>query len=217
MRRYYRLAAPGAAFAAIGGLLLLLAPLPAFRLVGGYATSGGYALALQVVLTLFLLTAVDDLQQPLPVDALARGDRAVAGRSTMTTSDIRHALLPFYLRRPLAALFLAFGVATSLAALLIGWVDPNRSSEVTLAAVLVVTALVQLPALAWGLPGWCAGFAAGSALALVRFGGEDFEARARVWLPLVVGLWGLWGLVYGVKSLTRLGMTRRKGRDMAAV
>jgi hypothetical protein len=217
VRRYYRLAAPGAAFAAIGGLLLLLAPLPEFRLVGGYVTSGGYALALQVVLTLFLLTAIDDFQQPLPVDAPARGDRAVAVRSTMSTSDTRHALLHLYRRRPLAALFLAFGVATSLAALLIGWLDPNRSSEVALAAVLVVTALVQLPAPAWGLPGWCAGFATGSVLALAGFGDEDLEARVLGWLPLVVGLWALWGLVYGVTSLTRSRMARHKGHDMAAV
>ncbi|TWF76901.1 hypothetical protein FHX44_112799 [Pseudonocardia hierapolitana] len=206
MRR--RLAAPGVAFATIGGLLVALTPLPTFTLKGGLATSGGYALALQIVLSLFLLAAIDDLPQSSPVDMSARrGGRPITPGYTDTTSDIRLALLRFYLWHPLSALFLAFGLATSLAALLIGLL-PARS-EAALIAVLLATALAQLSRLGLGYFGWCAGYAAGSVLALIRFDpSREPGSTQLVWLALVGGLWTFWGAIYGVKWLNR----RRHGQ-----
>jgi hypothetical protein len=82
-------------------------------------------------------------------------------------------------------------------------------SEAALATVLVATALVQVPALAPGFFGWCAGLAAGSVLAVIRFDPEaDRAAVAQRWISLVVGLWAVWGLYYGAMVLRR----RRKAR-----
>jgi hypothetical protein len=207
VRRYLRLAAPAASFALVGGALLVFAPLPGFELRGGIATSGGYALALQIVLTLFLLGGVDD---PLMVDWPSRDSRRRTLGTARVVSDVRRALPRFYLWRPLPALFLAFGVSTSLAVVLIGLLDKSdsfeldsvsvRHSELVLAAILTVTALLQMPRLAPGFLGWCAGFAAGSALAQLRFDPPVHLYTALSWLTLVVVLWGL---TKGVVTLRR--------------
>ena len=44
MNRFYRLLAPAVTYSAVGTALLFIAPLPAFRLYGGLATAGLYAL-----------------------------------------------------------------------------------------------------------------------------------------------------------------------------
>jgi hypothetical protein len=209
VRRYSRLAAPGLAFAAIGGLLLVLAGRPAFALVGGLKTSGAYALALQVVLASFLLAAVDDLRQPFTADPHDYEPDRATPSTAHATSHIRHALPRFYLCRPLPASLLAFGLATSLAALLIGSLDPARVvhlddagsvslSEAVLAALLIVSSLAQLPVLDRGFFGWCVGFGAGCFVALRQFERDAGVApNPFTWLALVVGLVVVGGIVYG--------------------
>src|SRR5215217_1077372 len=61
MARMYRLLSPSLVFAAVGLAVLVVGEMPWFHLRGGLATTGGYALALQVVLSALLLSAIDDL------------------------------------------------------------------------------------------------------------------------------------------------------------
>jgi hypothetical protein len=204
MRYYYRLAAPGAAFAGIGILLLVLAPLPNFTLIGGLTTSGGYALAIEVVLSMFLLATIDDLQQPLATDAHASVGDAVNPGARDITPDIRSALRDFYRKRPLPALLLGFGLSTSVAALLIGafegvsWMVPT---EVVIAVILVLSSVVQLPTVGRGFFGWTVGFTLGSGIALHQFEREvNRGPQTTAWLALVAGLWALGGIAYGVKA-----------------
>jgi hypothetical protein len=175
-----RLAAPAAGFAVVGTALVVFGTLPHFRLIGGLATSGGYALALQVVLALFLLGGLGDMRQPLIVAAPAssRRPRPDPGRPVF---DMRRALVRYYLSRPVPAFFLALGLATSLGTLLVGLLDEPyrhisvgsfmwvRWSEAVSAAVLAVAALVQTRTPGLGFVGWCPGFALGSVLTQLVF------------------------------------------------
>ena len=117
MRRQLRLAAPAGSFAAVGVILLAFGASPEMRLRGGFTTSGGYALALQLLLALFLLAVIDDLQEPLPTERPGAGRLLATGRAA-SPSNIHFPLLQFYLSNPLAALLLAFGLASSLGVLL---------------------------------------------------------------------------------------------------
>lgn len=207
--RRLRLAGPAIAFAAVGGILLVFGPYPEMRLRGGFTTSGAYALALQVVLALFLLAVVDDLQQPLPKQRSGRGRLFAIGR--VAPANLRTALLQFYLSNPLAALFLSFGLAASLGVLLSGLLDGEwyapmlldsglARSAVPMAALLVVTSLAQLPTPGAGLPGWCVGFAAGSCLAQIHFVAQvDVNRTWQASFVIVGALTVLWGLAHVVR------------------
>lgn len=213
MHRRLRLAGPAIAFATVGVVLLVFGPEPEMRLKGGFATSGAYALALQLVLASFLLAVVDDLQQPLPRERPRRGRLLATGRVVPT--DIRPALRQFYLSSPLAALFLALGLASSVGVLLSGLLGDAGSasrlldsglarSAVPMAVLLVATSLAQVPARRAGLPGWCVGFAAGSSLAQIRFvAGVDVDLTWQVPLVIVVALVLLWGAAHSVHSARR--------------
>jgi hypothetical protein len=223
MRRRLRLAAPAIAFATVGAILLVFGPSSEMRLKGGFATSGAYALALQLVLTLLLLAVIDDLQEPLPREQPARGHLLATGH--VVSADIRRALLQFYLSNPLAALLLAFGLASSLGVLLTGLLDgvayaPRlvdsglTRSAVTMGVLLVVTSLAQLPARRAGFPGWCVGFAIGSTLVQIQFvAGIDIERTWRTALVTVVALLVLWGVAHVVAAVrgARPGIHHRVG------
>lgn len=199
MRRYYRLAAPGAAFAAIGVLLLVLAPLPSFTLVGGLVTSGCYALAVQIVLTMLLLAAIEDLQQPLDGHGGAGGTA-----STGTGSNLRGALLDFYRRHPLPAALLGFGLATSVTAVFVGalgGVPQMAPTAVVVALLLVLSSVVQVPAVGRGFFGWTAGAALGGFLALQRFDRvASFAPLLIASIVLLALLWVLGGIAYAVRK-----------------
>jgi hypothetical protein len=214
MRRRLRLAGPAMAFAAVGGVLLVFGHNPEMRLEGGFATSGGYALALQLVLALFLLAVIDDLQEPLPMSRPGVGRLHATCRAM--PADIRLALLQFYLVSPLAALALSFGFASSLGVLLSGLLDGTESaprlldnglarSAEPMAVLLVVTSLAQLPARRAGVLGWCVGFAAGSSLAQIQFvAGVDIGLTWQRALVIVVALVVLWGIAHGVHTARRI-------------
>jgi hypothetical protein len=156
VRRSEHLAAPAAAFAVVGLALLVLGDSREFQLIGGLTTSGSYALALQVVLALFLLGGVDDLHQPLIVGSSVRNGRRRGPDTDRPLFDMRHALARYYLTRPLPAFFLALGFSVSLTTVFIGLLDGTdhkiwlgsfewvRWSEVAAAAILAVATLVQI-------------------------------------------------------------------------
>jgi hypothetical protein len=212
VRRRLRLAAPAIAFGAVGAILLLFGPDPEMRLKGGFATSGAYVLALQLVLASFLLAVIDDLREPLP-----REERPVHGHfltsGEVVPEDIRRALLQFYLSSPLAALLLAFGLASSLGVLLSGLLDGAAyaprlidsglpRSAVAMGALLLLTSLAQLPAPRAGFLGWCVGFTAGSALARIQFvAGVDIDRTWQISLIAVVALIALWGVAHIVTAV----------------
>ncbi len=192
MRHRLRLAAPAAAFSAIGGVLLAVGTYTDLRMVGGFTTSGAYALALQIVLSLLLLAVIDDLREP----PLMRATTRWGGRQVTINSGIRSDLWQFYLGNPLASAALAFGLATGTGVLLSGLLDGSRMlggaiapSAGPMAVLMVATALAQLPGRALAFLGWCTGFAAGSALAQIRFvPGIDVDLTAQLAIVLVVTL-----------------------------
>lgn len=206
MRRSERLSAPAASFAVVGTALLIFGAAPAFQMRGGLTTSGGYALALQIVLALVLLGGVDVLSRPLIAVTSTRNGRRRPdpGRPLF---DIRRALARHYLSRPAPAFFLALGFSVSLATMLIGLLDhPDRRvalgsllvmpwSEVASASILVVATLVQIRRPGPGFLGWCPGFAVGNALTQISF---DADAEAGLtwltWLGLALLLSLLWVL-----------------------
>jgi hypothetical protein len=223
MRRRLRLAAPAIAFAAVGAILLFFGPSPELRLKGGFATSGAYALALQLVLASFLLAVIDDLQEPLPRERPMTG---LVTSGEVVPEDIRRALLHFYLSSPIAALLLAFGLASSLGVLLSGLLDGAAfaprlidsglpRSAVAMGVLLAVTSLAQLRARRAGFPGWCVGFAAGSTLAQIQFvAGVDINRTWQISLIAVVALVALWGAAHAVSVVrgTRPATHHRVGR-----
>lgn len=190
MHSRYRLSAPAAAFALIG-TMLLLTPDMGFQLRGGLATSGSYALALQVVLALLLLAVIDDLHDPQPPTTGYGGHSASPPDPAF---DIRQALMHFYAWKPVPMSFAAFGLATSLTAIAIGLFDrpgvfrfaeyPGmalRHSEIVMGTVIVAMALLQLRKARWGYFGWCVGTAVGTAAAEIQM---DPEAQLS---PTVIG------------------------------
>lgn len=212
MRRSERLSAPAASFAVVGMALLIFGAAPAFQMRGGLTTSGGYALALQIVLALVLLGGVDELSRPLIVTSTRNGRRTPdPGRPLF---DMRRALARHYLSRPVPAFFLALGFSVSLATVLIGLLDhPDRRvtfgsvlwmpwSELASASILVVATLVQIRRPRPGFLGWCPGFAVGSALTQVWF---DADAEAGLtsltWLGLALLLSVLWVLAGAAMAL----------------
>jgi hypothetical protein len=213
VRRRLRLAAPAIAFGAVGAILLLFGPNPEMRLKGGLATSGAYVLALQLVLASFLLAVIDDLQEPLPRERPVHGHFLTSGE--VVPEDIRRALLQFYLSSPLAALLLAFGLASSLGVLLSGLLDGAAyaprlidsglpRSAVAMGALLLLTSLAQLRARRVGFLGWCVGFAAGSALAQIQFvAGVDIDRTWQISLIAIVALIVLWGVAHIVSAVRR--------------
>lgn len=201
--RTVRLAAPAVAFVIVGFLLLVLAPDLEARVRGGLPTLAGYALAIQVVLGLLLLVVIDDMR-----------DMAMS-RATDAGLDLRRAVARFYRRHPLAALFLAAGLALSLSVMGIGLFDRQwnnftlgtlfvRPSEVALAVVLLVTALVQLRRADNGFFGWCVGFALGAAVAQLELNAGDVFPTLSTWGGYAAGL-----CVLGM--LVRLIMHQRRG------
>jgi hypothetical protein len=219
VRRSAHLAAPAAGFAVVGLALLVFGGSREFQLVGGLTMSGSYALALQVVLALLLLGGIDDLRQPLIVGTSARNGRHRTPDTSRLLFDMRHALMRYYLSRPLPAFFLAFGLSVSLVTALIGLLDGTghlmgpgslgalRWSEVAAASILAVATLVQVRRPRPGFLGWCPGFAVGSALTHLVFDPQT-DQTGLTWLGLARLLSVLWALALAAVALTR----RRRGR-----
>jgi hypothetical protein len=216
VRRSAHLAYPAASFATVGVVLLIFGNLPGLRLVGGLTTSGTYALALQVVLALFLLGGVDDLPQPLIAAASTRKIRRGSPDPGRPLFDMRRALARYYATRPLPAFFLALGFSMSLTTLLIGVLDiPSRQielgslmvvrwSEMASAVILALATLVQARRPGPGFLGWCPGFAIGTATTQLVFDPQaDSGYTLLSWFTVVVLLSAVWVLAFVAAALRR--------------
>jgi hypothetical protein len=186
-----RLAAPAFGAAALGALVILLAPFEYFQLVGGLVSAGLYTAALQLVLGCFLLVVIDDFRDPEGLLETAREDRRSGKSSTDAIFSTRRTLIRFYLRKPGPALCLGFGLATTTSTIAIGLLDSSPihlfssapyPSELLLAGITAVTALPQLVKRGTGYFGWCWGMAAGASLTQLQLGvTNDRDATLLGW------------------------------------
>jgi len=119
MTRLYRLLSPGIVFAALGLVVLANSKWSWFQFRGGLAIIGLYALALQIVLSALLISAIDDLSGSSPWHFAGRRVGKLIRISTQPVS-FRRSLAEFY-RRPFWPVFLlGFGLAASLSAVAAG-------------------------------------------------------------------------------------------------
>src|SRR5690242_2954437 len=122
MARLVRLLSPGVIFASLGVIVLVAGKWPWFHLRGGLVTLGLYTLALQIVLSALLISAINDLSSSGPAFGGKRfglGTGELLDISAQPISFSR-ALIEFY-RRPFLPLFLlGFGLGASLSALVVG-------------------------------------------------------------------------------------------------
>jgi len=216
-RRTYRLLAPSLVFTAVGVLVLWLGSSPRFQLRGGLAMAGAFALVLQVVVSLFVITSIDDLGERRH-DA---GRRSLAPALTgQRDASLQHLTFPqavaqFYLQSAVAMALFAFGLAASLSAIVDGRLADQdftqngyHPSEIVLAALLVAGAIFLAVAgtragYIGGYFGWCVGFAFAAVLGQERFIAETDEGSTlSTWIKLVVILAVarilLWAVVKGV-------------------
>ena len=216
-RRTYRLLAPSLVFTAVGVLVLWLGSSPRFQLRGGLAMAGAFALVLQVVVSLFVITSIDDLGERRH-DA---GRRSLAPALTgQRDASLQHLTFPqavaqFYQQSAVAMALYAFGLAASLSAIVDGRLADQdftqngyHPSEIVLAALLVAGAIFLAVAgtragYIGGYFGWCVGFAFAAVLGQERFIAETDEGSTlSTWIKLVVILAVarilLWAVVKGV-------------------
>jgi hypothetical protein len=154
--RLYRLLSPGILFASVGLAVLLVSGWPWFQMRGGLATTGGLAFALQFVLSMVALSAIDDLaHSSTPAFAGGRAGRGSGGLIEISTRPISfsQAFLELHRRTFWPAFLVAFGAGATLSALVAGAFrdyspvpvlskfGTNRT-EVILGVMLVVGAII---------------------------------------------------------------------------
>jgi hypothetical protein len=228
-RRTYRLLAPGLVFTAVGVLVLWLGPSPHFQLRGGLAMAGVFALVLQIVVSLFIITSIDDLGERRHDAGRRSLAPALTGQRDASLQRVTfpQAVAQFYLQSAAAMALFAFGLGASLSAIVDGrladWDFTDRGyhpSEIILAALLVAGAVFLAVAgtragYIGGYFGWCVGFAFAAVLGQERFIAETDEGSTlSTWIQLVVVLAVarilLWAVVKGV------GWLRHRSRPAAA-
>jgi hypothetical protein len=216
-RRTYRLLAPGLVFAAVGVLLLWLGRSPRFQLRGGLAMAGVFALVFQVVVSLFVITSIDDLGDRRHDGGRRSLTPALTGQrdASLQRLTFPQAVAQFYLQSAVAMALFAFGLGASLSAIVDGrladqdFTDSGyHPSEIVLAAVLVAGAIFLAVAgtragYIGGYFGWCVGFAFAAVLGQERFISEtDQGTTLSTWIQLVVILAVarivLWAIMKGV-------------------
>jgi FtsH-binding integral membrane protein len=215
-RRTYRLLAPGLVFTAIGVLLLWLGPSPSFQLRGGLAMAGTFALVLQVVVSLFVITSIDDLGERRHDAGRRSLAPALTGQrdASLQRLTFPQAVGQFYLQSAVAMALFAFGLGASLSAIVDGRLADqevtqggSHPSEIVLAALLVAGAIFLAVAgtragYIGGYFGWCIGFAFAAVLVQERFVIAPAEGSTVPWFELVVILVVarilLWAVVKGV-------------------
>jgi FtsH-binding integral membrane protein len=213
-RRTYRLLAPGVVFTAIGVLVLWLAPSSTFQLRGGLTMAGVFALVLQVVGSLFVITSIDDLGEHRRDNG--RRSRALTGQRDASLQRVAfpQAVAQFYLQSAVAMTLLSFGLAVSLTAIVDGTLtnqdftdSGSHPSEVVLAVLLVAGAVFLAVAgtragYLGGYFGWCIGFALGAGIAESRFLESDDGSTVSTLTALAVLLSAarlvLWAIVKGI-------------------
>jgi len=229
-RRTYRLLAPGLVFAGFGVLVLWLEPAPRFQLRGGLAMAGVFALVLQVVVSLFVITSIDDLGERRHDTGRRSLAPALTGQRDASLQRVTfpQALGQFYLQSALAMALFAFGLGVSLSAIVDGTLTDHeltgsgyRPGDIVLAALLVAGAIFLAVAgtragYIGGYFGWCLGFAFAAVLGEGRFLAETGEGNElSTWIIelvviLVVARILLWAVVRGV------GWLRHRSHEAAA-
>ena len=216
-RRTYRLLAPSLVFTAVGVLVLWLGSSPRFQLRGGLAMAGAFALVLQVVVSLFVITSIDDLGERRHDGGRRSFAPALTGQrdASLQRLTFPQAVAQFYLQSAVAMALFAFGLAASLSAIVDGRLADQdftqngyHPSEIVLAALLVAGAIFLAVAgtrsgYIGGYFGWCVGFAFAAVLGQERFIAETDEGSTlSTWIKLVVILAVarilLWAVVKGV-------------------
>jgi hypothetical protein len=229
MARLIRLLSPGIAFFGLGVIVLVAGKWPWFHLRGGLVTVGLYSLALQIVLSAVLISAIPD-RAGRGVTFGHLGGRAAGGIIDISDQPISfsRALVEFYRRPFLPLLLLGFGLGASLSALLVGSFHEDspvrdlmfgslgmRRSEAVLGVILVVGA-----AFLWwrGGRGGYFGWTIGMSIAIV-FGQVVFvlgtNARETIasWGGLMIGLCLLRLLALGIARAQRAGPSVAPDRD----
>jgi hypothetical protein len=184
MARLYRLLSPGVVFAVLGVIVLVAGEWAWFQMRGGLLTTGGYVLALQIVLSALLSSSIDDLSPgsfTLPVHRIGRGSGELIAISTRPISFSR-ALLDFYRRPFWPVLLLGFGVGASLSALAYGFflwtgrtdVPPLRTLGTNRSEVAIGTLLLLGAAILWrqgdrSYYGWVIGVTVAAVIGQYRF------------------------------------------------
>lgn len=225
MARLLRLLTPGIVFAILGVITFGSDKWPWLHVRGGLTTIGLYALALQIVLSALLISAIDDLSGGGPT-LLRRSGRSTGGLVDISARPISfsRALMESY-RRPFLPVFLfGFGLAASLSALAVGAFQEQsmphdlvfgrlgiHRSELVMTAVLVLGACL----LSWrgsrGYFGWVIGVALATAIGQIVFVPyTNVHQTLAGWGYLMLGLCLLRLIVLAVVLLSRRG--RRPGR-----
>ncbi len=223
MQRRHRLWAPAVAFCVLGLTLLVWTTRGDLDLHGGPVTGGLYTLALQIVLSAFLLSAIDDFRDPGLAERRPR--RRWYRLETAANAGplrIRQALWRFYFWRPVPAFVLALGLGIPLAVVAIGALDglsdtglaggvyvpalegQAYGSEVAMGLVLAAVALPLAWRRATGVIGWVTGFSTGVLLAqLAHQPGTDLTATVQGYTAFGALLCGIWVARLGVDRIVR--------------
>lgn len=219
MARLRRLLSPGITFAIIGALVFVTDQWSWFHLRGGLTTIGLYALAIQILLSAVLLSAIDDLSgdgSALPRRRSGRGAGGLIAISTRPVSFSR-VLVEFY-RRPFLPIFLlGFGLAASLSAFLVGFFqEPSvvddlvggslgiHQSEAAMGVVLALGAGLLCWRGSRGYFGWVIGVTLATAIGQILFVPYTSVHRTVTgWGYFMVGLCLLRLIVLGVAWLIR--------------
>jgi hypothetical protein len=230
MARLYRLLSPGIVFACLGLVVLLVSKLTWFHLRGGLTTLGLYTLALQLVLSALLISAIDDLSGGGPALLWHR-----AGRGTGEFLDISarpisfsRGLIEFYRRPFWPAFLLGFGLGASLSALAAGFFEEGanitpaiefgsvsmRRSEAVLGVILLLGA-----ALLWwrggrSYFGWVIGICLATALGQIVFvPSTSVYLTLASWGSLIIALCLLRLLAIGTTRVWRARSSPNRARD----
>lgn len=201
MTRLYRLLSPGIIFSIIGAIVLANGQWPWLQLRGALTTVGLYALALQIVLSALLISAIDDLSGSGLWYRAGRGTGMLLKISTRPISFWR-AAVEFYRRPFWPAFLLGFGLAASLSAFTVGvFREDSRPfvyfiasvgmhlSEATLGVVVMLGAALMWWRGGASYYGWVIGVCLATAAGQVVFGfNTSLEATVVSWGALMIGL-----------------------------
>ena len=220
-RRAYRLFAPGLAFSIVGALVLWVGAKDSFRLRGGLIVTGLYGLAAQILLTLLLITSIDDFGDRAGVQRTGTIYRGLVDQynDRARSFSFSRTLLRFYLELALPMALLSFGLGATLSAIVDGAFTNHQltrggghPSEVVLAAIMIVGAgFLLVKGNVGSFCGWCLGFALAATVGQHRFiETTDLATTLRTWLLLAGALCLTRLLVAAVANGLRRRAHRRK-------
>jgi len=227
MTRLFRLLSPGITFAILGLIVFAESKWSWLHLRGGLVTVGLYALALQIVLSALLISAIDDLSGGGLWHRVGRGGGELLMISARPISFSR-GLVEFYRRPFWPVCLLGFGLGASLSALAAGSFHETslvgsvvfgpfgtHRSEAALGVILVLGA-----ALLWwrggrSYFGWTVGVSLAVMVGEIVFVPATNDHETIVgWSGLMIGLCLLRLLVMGTARIWSVGFSlHRPGEE----